>query len=669
MARVSNALNSLAEAKLKASGLLAHKRELHIEILTAESMEALGLAARGGLLLPYHDAQGRRTSFFRVRYLEDPPPNSWGFKDKKPQRYAQPAGTVNEIYLAPIVPWAALLSDSQFPLVITEGELKAACACAQDIATIGLGGVWNFRAAKHGLPLLPQLEAIAWQGREVYICFDSDAVTNSNVAAAEACLCRVLSQQGAKARIIRLPSLAEGQKTGLDDWLMAQDDPRGAFEKLMATGEELDRLTAELHGMNSELIVIKKPGCVMTQDGKHIYKFSEFVNVSYSNRTVDVTFTDAKGNAKVKTVDVAREWLKWPGRNQAEAMAYEPGQGSLLPDGSFNLWRGWRYEPVQGDVQPFLDLLDYIFKGDKKSMQWFLQWLAYPVQHPGTKLYSACVLWGAQGGTGKSLLGEILDQLYSPHSAIINEERLDGRFNAWQEGVSFCIGEEITGNDSHTFANKLKDMVTRQFVFVEHKGVDATRLRDCTNYLLFSNRPGAVKLDVQDRRYFVWETPREKLDTAVGTAISRAMKSEAGMQALMHFLLNVDTSDFEPKAAPPVTASKLAMISDGLSEVERWIASMHEHTDWELATAEELLKLFEPDETRRKLRANGMTRALKSMSYYQVNRGMGVRLTNGQQPHVFAIAASASRREELLCMPAPSIKKLYESERKRSKIR
>ncbi|MFZ0630231.1 MAG: hypothetical protein WA374_09135 [Acidobacteriaceae bacterium] len=37
--------------------------------------------------------------------------------------------------------------------------------------------------------------------------------------------------------------------------------------------------------------------------------------------------------------------------------------------------------------------------------------MAYPLQYPGTKLYSAVVLWTAQQGVGKSLLGYTMQQI------------------------------------------------------------------------------------------------------------------------------------------------------------------------------------------------------------------------------------------------------------------
>jgi putative DNA primase/helicase len=67
--------------------------------------------------------------------------------------------------------------------------------------------------------LLPELEAIKWFGREVFITFDSDAASNPNVIAAEARLVdELMRKRGAKVTIVRLPPSDQG-KEALDTFL------------------------------------------------------------------------------------------------------------------------------------------------------------------------------------------------------------------------------------------------------------------------------------------------------------------------------------------------------------------------------------------------------------------------------------------------------------------
>ena len=77
--------------------------------------------------------------------------------------------------------WEAL-KDSTTPVIITEGEKKAAKADQEGFPSIGLAGVYCFRDRSHDL--IPDLEMISWKGRSVTIAFDSDAVNKVDVQAA-----------------------------------------------------------------------------------------------------------------------------------------------------------------------------------------------------------------------------------------------------------------------------------------------------------------------------------------------------------------------------------------------------------------------------------------------------------------------------------------------------
>lgn len=657
-------LGKSIRTKLEASGLVDHCEALLFEEVDAEGMQQMGYAKRGGFSIPYFDLDGHPTKFHRVRYLEDPPINGFKFTPKKVQKYAQPPGTLNELYVPPLVPWREIAGDADIVLTITEGELKAACACAHDIPTIGLGGVFNFRAAKHGLNHLPMFDEIEWKGRPVYICFDSDAVTNPMVKAAESMLMRLLTTLGAIPHIVRLPPDGD-DKVGLDDFLMAHgaDD----YFDLCAKAEAPDPLSLALHGMNAELVVVTHPACIYHLQERKPIKYGDFVNLIYTGKVVETI--EMKKGVKLIEHPIAKKWLEWPGRNVVRGLEYSPGEPLMLSDGRMNLWQGWAVQPHKGDVGPFMALLDYIFESDAAAKSWFLQWLAYPIQHPGTKLFTSAILWGAEQGTGKSLVGKIMKKIYGEHGAVIDEERLRGKFNAWQQNLSFCVGEETTGSDSRALANKMKEMITRTEVWVEPKGIDPIRFRDHVNYIFLSNHPDAFKLDITDRRYFVWEMPSKKQTREFYKMIDAWMRSDNGLPALMNYLLHVDTSDFDPMGAAPLTSAKLAMVSIGQSDHAQWLEQWLLNPTHELITADELVALYEPDSSRRKVRANGMARALRELKVNLVNNRMGVLLTNKTQPRIYAVSKDPKRRELLEHMRSTELRAIYEKERVRSKVR
>jgi putative DNA primase/helicase len=182
------------------------------------------------LAVPFTNPAGNATDYVRLK--PDTPRTSK--VDRKVVKYESPKGLSNRAYFP--AGTRAVLQEVSAPLLLTEGEKKAAKADQDGFFTIGLVGVYGFQKRqpkdKDGKPkgereLIPDLAAVAWQGRLVFIVYDSDAVTNPHVRGAEWHLAECLTRHGAKVKIVRLPSSdpeANGAavKVGLDDFLVSK---------------------------------------------------------------------------------------------------------------------------------------------------------------------------------------------------------------------------------------------------------------------------------------------------------------------------------------------------------------------------------------------------------------------------------------------------------------
>jgi putative DNA primase/helicase len=182
------------------------------------------------LAFPFRNAEGKTNGYVRLK--PDRPRRSK--EDGKPIKYESPKGSANRAYFPPGT--LAVLKDASIPLLITEGEKKSAKGDQDGFPCVGLVGVygWHKKRPKDndGKPqgereLIDDLAAIAWQGRLVYLCFDSDTITNPQVRLAEWHLAQTLRRHGAIVRIARLP-VGEPQpdgtpaKIGLDDFLVTR---------------------------------------------------------------------------------------------------------------------------------------------------------------------------------------------------------------------------------------------------------------------------------------------------------------------------------------------------------------------------------------------------------------------------------------------------------------
>lgn len=640
VSRLPQSPTHLALAKLASSGLSKdHMKRLKMKALSAKETRELGhgFHAAPSLLLPYFDAKGRQTKFFRVRYLD-----STGFeKDKeKVQKYMQPSGTCIEAYLPPLLPrpWERLLADPTTPLYITEGELKAACATSRGFPAIGLGGVDSWRAAKRGISFLPVLEKARWEGRKVVIAYDSDAATNPNVVRAQLQLAQELTQRGALPTILSLPEGANHAKQGLDDYLVAVTDQE--FQKRVDEAPPFLEAAA-LWRMNEEVVYVRDPGLIVVRATGQRLSPANFTQHTFSNRHYVAVELSKNGPVR-KEKPLAKRWLEWEGRFELERITYAPGKPAIH-NNEWNVWPGWGVSPQKGDVTLWKDLLDYIFKEESKGIRkWFEQWCAYPLQNPGTKLYTAAVIWGRIHGTGKTLVAYTLMAIYGKNAVEIKSSDLRGNFNSWAQERQFVYGDEITGTDSRFDSDRLKGLITQKTIRVNAKYVPEFVIPDCINYLFSSNHPDAFFVEDTDRRYLINEVVGSPLGLEFYNRYDKWLHGE-GPAALFHHLLHLDLTGFDPRSPAPQTEAKVAMIRDTKSDASLWASSLKEDPTsvlgilgppevaqrCALLTSQQLLKLYDPAGQNR-ITVNGLSRELKRSGFRQATKGHQLRLSTGQ---------------------------------------
>lgn len=646
-----NVLSPEMLAKLAGSGLNeVTARRMGIRPITAAAAERMGHPAHEGFLIPYYDPHDDTdTGFYRLRYSGDTRTSFQKLAAAKPMRYVQPADTLNQVYFArtAAVDWPALLADPEVPLIITEGELKAACATLMGLPTLGLGGVWCFKSAKAGAHLLPDMAAIEWSGRIAYICYDSDAVSNPNVVAAEAALAHALTGCGAQVFIARLDPLSDGEKCGLDDWLMAQPAEHAAelFRAHILAHAYPYAESAALHDLNTQVVYVANPGFVYDRVRRIRMRPGDFTGHAYANRHYYTTVTNKDGSQSIKKVPAASAWLTWEHRAELEGVDFAPGEPEVTAGGHLNTWTGWgQPEPVPGDVTPWHRLLDHLFGDRMVERLWFERWCAYPLQHPGAKMATAALIWGITHGSGKTLVGHTLMRLYGKvHSAEIHDHDLEDDRNEWAADKQFVLADDIVAKGDRKLMRHIMTMITQESMRINPKYVPSYSTRDCANYYFTSNQPDAFYMDDGDRRFFIFETLADKITWYKEYVEWR--NSEAGICALWHHLLNLPLGEFDPQAPAPATDAKREMAETGKSDLGAWVSEFKRNLDYVLKSAgmkgdlfsiKELLMLFDPSGTRQ-VTVNALARELRRAGFILPGRGNQVTDNAGVQVRVYAV--------------------------------
>ena len=237
-----------------------------------------------------------------------------------------------------------------------------------------------------------------------------------------------------------------------------------------------------------------------------------------------------------------------------------------------NLWGGWPTEPKAGKCSVLLELLEYLCSGEenpREIYQWVLRWLAYPIQHPGAKMRTALVFHGPQGA-GKNLFFETVMAIYGEYGRIVDQSAIEDKFNDWASRKLFLIADEVVARaELYHVKNKLKGIVTGEWIRINPKNVAAHDERNHVNLVFLSNERQPLVLDKDDRRYTVIWTP-EKLPEGFYGDI-RAELDAGGVAALHQHLATLDLGDFSEHSKPPMTQSKRDVIDISMDSIERFV--------------------------------------------------------------------------------------------------
>ena len=169
----------------------------------------------GGILFMGHRPNGKTFYVFRP---DESDPDNPGLKYEATCKIL--GGPGNVLYVHPSQ--RHLINDTDVPVIFVEGIKKAlsiitaARAAGAAVLVVAISGVWNWLS--DGKPISDMLD-IPVEGRQVYICFDSDVFRNPDVSDAARRLAGYLIGRGAVVYLCYLPDQAGGSKTGADDFL------------------------------------------------------------------------------------------------------------------------------------------------------------------------------------------------------------------------------------------------------------------------------------------------------------------------------------------------------------------------------------------------------------------------------------------------------------------
>jgi hypothetical protein len=269
--------------------------------------------------------------------------------------------------------------------------------------------------------------------------------------------------------------------------------------------------------------------------------------------------------------------------------------------------------------------------------RYVLSWFASLVQNPAHKFNVALVIWSRQQGTGKSLLIEAIGNLFDErHFEVVGQEVFNDGFTDWQAHKVMVVCDEVSSTDKRAVADRIKGWITASKNNINAKNAPKFKQPNLIKYVFLSNHADAVYLDETDRRFYVVEASSDRLPKEDSLEFVQ-WRDGAGKEALLHYLLNLNTKDFNPTAPAPVSNSKEAMFEDNKSDLERWMDAKVEELmhGKKYLISSEALAIGYKDDTGHSCSSKTITTALRLRGVTRLNKQ--ARMMNGSKKRLFAL--------------------------------
>lgn len=266
-------------------------------------------------------------------------------------------------------------------------------------------------------------------------------------------------------------------------------------------------------------------------------------------------------------------------KRYVDAIGFHPGEGATfkaLGDTYANTYRNRLAEPLKPTVGE-LEKINWLFGRitDIPYRDWLVQFYAHVVQHPGTKIHSAPLIWSETEGNGKSTLVKAIPALLvgSEYSREVNAGLLASDFNDYLMGawhinlVEFRAG---TRGEREAISKKIENWIADPTIAMHPKGLPGYSMPNHVFVTASSNADDAAQVTNTNRKLGVHELKSPQFtDRQRNWIYNDFLLTPRAAGVLRHYFLNTPIVDFKPGAAAIVTEDRQRMIEiSGSSESE-----------------------------------------------------------------------------------------------------
>ena len=266
---------------------------------------------------------------------------------------------------------------------------------------------------------------------------------------------------------------------------------------------------------------------------------------------------------------MAESMLESPDLRKVNTITYNPGKGLILQDGpndqlSVNIWKPFELERLSvskeelaEEVKPFLNHIAYLMP-EPDNQEFYLNYLAHNIQHPGTKIKFCPLIQGVQG-IGKSYFSAMMRKLLAHNMSVVSNSELKSENNSWVTDRSFIVIEEAMTMGRREVTNNLKPLITDELITIREKYEVSQTIFNRCNFIMFTNYKDSLALDDSENRFWVYFSQALPKETSYFDMLFKHLDEK--YLYINEFLMRRDLRSFKNNARAPQTSHRKEMVN------------------------------------------------------------------------------------------------------------
>ena len=251
----------------------------------------------------------------------------------------------------------------------------------------------------------------------------------------------------------------------------------------------------------------------------------EDLNGNYNTLNSVFVQKDKSGNEEEKTVPFVKLWCNDPNHRVYDGLNFAPPP-IRCPSTIFNTFKGFAVDDYELEefekmdeaermlvVDPILKHIWFISGEEQASYDFMIDIIAHKLQHPGILQCVNMVLRSVQGAGKNALLDFIGNKVIGAdyYMTSANSQDFVGRFADGIANKLLCVINEMESGEGYKHASRLKEFATEKTIKQEKKFQDTRTVNNYSQIWYASNDSNPVKIELNDRRFVVFECSRAPL--------------------------------------------------------------------------------------------------------------------------------------------------------------